>query len=693
LQFKNDANRNLHCPATGVQRPACLPEPTALRHGCSAIGNNPRICPALFPARRICPAVSLITPQICHSILALMILGELYSTPGLPRECCLREKVMSNAAKTVARKSLKRFIRKEDGNIATFSVCLFALMVMCGGLAVDLMRYEHTRTALQQTLDRCTLAAAQLKLTLDRKAVCQDYVTKAGLTIPASSIQVTGGAATDSFATVQVSSQLEMPTIFAGMLGIPKFDVPARSVATQAVTNVEIAMVLDVSRSMILDSSGNVNNVKLNALKVAAKEFVSTVLANDTENRTSIAIVPYNGQVNLGATLAAKYNVSPQHNIVANVNCVDLPPSVYSTNTISRTLALPQTMYVDSYSSTENDQYGNFLARNIWRSAFDGTSGATSHAMPNVLNRWCPAQPTNIIRLPTNQIATIPAAGSTPAKPGLHANIDGLVGIGATSINAGMKWGMAMLDPANRSMFTDLRTAGEIPSHFVNRPYDYATGSTGTPDAMKIIVLMTDGENFPESRVNDAFRSGNSPIYRSSNGVWSIRHQTGRPAIAGTDQYFVPSLCSASSTTPTANVPTSCDAWQASPAGTAPHTQLTWPQVFENQRLSYVAWQFYGRALGTDDASRRTTYANMLAAMRTQTSATDMNTQLQAVCNDARTRKVVVYGIAFEAPAGGKTQIQNCSTSATHYYEASSLNVSTAFKSIAARISQLRLTQ
>jgi Flp pilus assembly protein TadG len=578
---------------------------------------------------------------------------------------------MSNAAKTFAQRSLKRFVRKEDGNIATFSILLFSLMVMCGGLAVDLMRYEHVRTALQQTLDRCTLAAAALKQPLDRTAVCRDYALKAGLNLPVTGVTVTTG---QNFAQVEARATIKQPTIFAGMLGIPEFDVPARSMAMQAITNVEIAMVLDVSRSMILPDT------KLASLKVAAKEFVTTVLASDTENRTSITMVPYNGQVNLGSVLSAKYNVSPIHNIVTSVHCVDLPASVYSTNTISRTLALPQTIYVDAFSSTEVSN-NSFSGRNIWRPAFDGSQGAIDHALPNVLNRWCPQQPTNIVRLPNNNVGT------------LHSQIDSLVGIGATSINAGMKWGMAMLDPANRPMFAEFRTAGQIPSHFNNRPFDYTVTGEASPDSMKIIVLMTDGENFPESRVNDAYRTGLSPIYRSSDGVWSIRFQTGRPAVAGTDQYFAPSLCSASTTSPTSNVSTSCDAWRSSAVGNAPHTQLTWPQVFENQRLSYVAWQFYGRALGTSDSTRRTVYSNTLAAMRTQTLATDMDVQLQLVCDQAQQRNVVVYGIAFEAPANGKTQIQDCATSSTHYYEASTLNVSTAFKSIATRISQLRLTQ
>jgi Flp pilus assembly protein TadG len=579
---------------------------------------------------------------------------------------------MSKAAKMVAKRSLKRFLRKEDGNIATFSILLFSLMVMCGGLAVDLMRYEHVRTALQQTLDRCTLAAAALKQTLDRNAVCRDYAMKAGLNIPASSVTVTQG---QNFAQVQVQAVIKQPTIFAGMLGIPEFDVPARSSAMQAITNVEIAMVLDVSGSMTQPAT------KLSSMKTAAKDFVTTVLAADTENRTSIALVPYNGQVNLGPTLAAKYNVSPAHNIVSNVNCVDLPPSVYLTNTMSRTLAMPQTMYVDAFSGSDTDGSGNSTGRNIWRAESD-----TSHAVPNALNRWCPAQPTNIVRLPGNNVAS------------LHTQIDGLVGVGATSINAGMKWGMAMLDPANRPMFTEFRNAGQIPSAFINRPFNYTVTGAANPESMKIIVLMTDGENFPELRINDGYRSGLSNIFRSSDGVMSIRFQPGPgftlPPQAGTDQYFVPSLCSASTTTPTATVPTTtCDAWRPSAHGVGPYTQLTWPQVFENRRLAYVAWQFYGRALGTDDASRRQAYANAMTAMRTQTPGLKMDEQLQQVCSHARTQNVVVYGIAFEAPANGKTQIQKCATSQTHYYEASTLNVATAFKSIATRISQLRLTQ
>jgi hypothetical protein len=54
---------------------------------------------------------------------------------------------------------------------------------------------------------------------------------------------------------------------------------------------------------------------------------------------------------------------------------------------------------------------------------------------------------------------------------------------------------------------------------------------------------------------------------------------------------------------------------------------------------------------------------------------------------------VIVYGIAFEAPTNGQAAISNCATSPAHYFNASGLQISTAFRSIASNISQLRLTQ
>ena len=50
------------------------------------------------------------------------------------------------------RSALSRFRKEEDGALIIFALMLFCLMIMIGGMAVDFMRYEWRRTALQNTL-------------------------------------------------------------------------------------------------------------------------------------------------------------------------------------------------------------------------------------------------------------------------------------------------------------------------------------------------------------------------------------------------------------------------------------------------------------------------------------------------------------------------------------------------------------
>src|SRR5215204_2390536 len=54
---------------------------------------------------------------------------------------------------------MRRFGRNEDGTLVIFALMMSLLMIMMGGIAVDVMRYETRRTSLQNTLDRSTLAA------------------------------------------------------------------------------------------------------------------------------------------------------------------------------------------------------------------------------------------------------------------------------------------------------------------------------------------------------------------------------------------------------------------------------------------------------------------------------------------------------------------------------------------------------
>lgn len=537
-------------------------------------------------------------------------------------------------AKFAAVTGVRRFAQREDGTLAVFAMILFTLMIMMGGMAVDLMRYEQTRTTLQHTLDRSTLAAASLSQDLNAIDVVNDYFEKAGLLQYLTNVQVDEGI---NFKEVTADARADTEPYFLHMLGINNFEAPGHSMAEQRVTNVEIALVLDVSGSM--------SGTKLTNLKTAAKEFVQTVLTSDSENRISITIVPYNAQVNLGPTLRAKYNAQHIHG-VANVNCLEIPASMYASTGISRTTPLSMTAYADMDSST--DKVTEYVDQ-----------ASTSKARMSTAEPYCIASDKNIIRLPSNNVAT------------LQSQINGLTAGGNTSIMLGMKWGVALLDPDARSMMSEFVTAGLIRTEFDGRPFDW-----DDHNSMKLIVLMTDGEHVSHTYVPDAYKSGLSPIYRAADGNYSIYHSS----VTTANKYWVPHR----------------SAWQATAwtNTSTPAVQQDWKNIWPVMRQSWVAWQLYARALGTSSSTRSSVYntwMNNFADAYVQPTA--MDSQLQQICTLAKSNAVVVYGIAFEAPTNGQTQIRNCASSAAHYFNAKGLQIQSAFRAIANNISQLRLTQ
>ena len=84
----------------------------------------------------------------------------------------------------------RSFRRDADGAMIILGLMFFMLM---GGAAIDLMRFEITRTMLQNTLDRRTLAAAALDQKLRRGAVVADCMSKAGLADHPQSVRVIAG--------------------------------------------------------------------------------------------------------------------------------------------------------------------------------------------------------------------------------------------------------------------------------------------------------------------------------------------------------------------------------------------------------------------------------------------------------------------------------------------------------------------
>ena len=139
------------------------------------------------------------------------------------------------------------FARNEDGVITIFTIFIMLMMLMVAGVGVDLMQNEMRRTALQNTVDRAVLAAADLDQTLDPTAVVEDYFDKTGLSEFLTDVRPSSGL---NYRNVTAEAFMQTNTQFMSLLGVDTLPVPAYSQAVEEVPNVEISLVLDISGSM-----------------------------------------------------------------------------------------------------------------------------------------------------------------------------------------------------------------------------------------------------------------------------------------------------------------------------------------------------------------------------------------------------------------------------------------------------------
>lgn len=503
------------------------------------------------------------------------------------------------------RPCLADFRHSEEGALLPFGLMLLVAMLMLGGMALDLMRHEERRVVMQQTLDRSVLAAAALTQDLDPESVVRDYFAKAGMLDDLASVTVEEGL---NFRRIDATAYADTDPFFMHMMGVENFYAGAGSTAEQRINNVEISLVLDISGSM----SGS----RINALRPAAREFIATIISGSEPGRATISLVPYSAQVNLGKPLMDQFNVTDLH---SSSYCVELPDSVFSSMALSRTTAF------------------------IHNGHFDPFSGRTSGA--SLFN--CTHHAANQVVVLGDNITT------------LQNRITNLVVGGNTSIDLGVKWGALLLDRSTQPLVADLVTAGAVSATHANRPLD-----PDTDDTLKVLVVMTDGENTTEYKLASTYRTGNSHVYRraSDGRVWVYHNRA-----STSYDYYRPDDGN----------------WYNSKASDA--VQMTWQDVFARWSVDYVAYNFFGRPLNQDYNTWYNTILDWVSSTK--------NSRLQQICTTAKDAGVIIFGIAFEAPSDGRTQIRTCASSTAHYYNASTVDITSTFRSIASQISHLRLTQ
>lgn len=589
-----------------------------------------------------------------------------------------RQNVQTQRRFAACRRHAARFQRDEGGAILMFSLFMFMMIVFIGGIGVDLMRFETERAKLQSTLDRAVLAAADIEQVRQPKEVVEDYFAKSGLTGSLGTVTPDQGL---GFRSVSATASKRVGTHLIHLLGIDSLTAPAAAAAEERVDNVEISLVLDVSGSMA-------NNSRIENLRTAGGEFIDAVFANAAANKVSVSLVPYNGQVNVGVDLIDKYNIQQRHN---NSYCVDLPAAAYESLALPTTLLMSQHVVADTFNIPVYTSDHSLASRSgYYNGAVDMIPFRTNSS--TTANRWCDPNTANRIRVLNNNTTTLKTA------------INSLEAVGATSIDLGMRWGTALLDPSSRAVVTSLVAENKVISAFSGRPFEHTD-----LDTLKVVVLMTDGEHFPNEYISDGYRWGQSPIYRNSaDGLHSIFHATRTQA----EKFYTPHNNTWREFPWGGGVVETCEPgtwyrdwwgrWRQNPPtctsaisyGTA--VQQTWPQVWSNLKTAWVAEQLYARPLNQNANmwwNRIITREGSLNWNTQNHDASAMDTRLLGLCNMAKQKGIVIYTIAFEAPTAARTLLQNCASSVNHAFDVDGLEISSAFASIATSIRKLRLTQ
>jgi hypothetical protein len=294
-------------------------------------------------------------------------------------------------------------------------------------------------------------------------------------------------------------------------------------------------------------------------------------------------------------------------------------------------------------------------------------------------------------------------------RTALRNYITNLTADGNTSLDIGMKWGSILLDPTFQPVVAGLSQQGHIPAMFNNRPVAYTDR-----DTIKVIVLMTDGQNTTQYFIEPSFRAGDSNIWwNDQEEVYSVyvgldTWDEDNDGITNEPLFYWPHT----------------NQWRNHAYGEGVYEETQYTQEctsFRNngscRRYRTVAHTVLVNEPGSAEVLTYAdlwAYTSMEAVVRSLyapwmnwnqawndwfwgplrgVNGTTKNTQTLSMCNAAKNAGIIVFTIGFEAPASGNTILQQCASSVSHFFDVQGLEISDAFDAIASSIRQLRLTQ
>lgn len=341
-----------------------------------------------------------------------------------------------------------KFCRQSDGNIALMTALMMVPLLGLTVGVIDVTRMMNADARLQSAVESGVLAAASLTNTLDIADVVDQYIDanippgdfrdSISVTVPTENVALNAR-------TIEVVATGTIEPLFLKLFGIGDFTISSSAIANQGSTNVELALVLDISSSM--------RGAKITNLRTAANLFIDQILNDDVVGTTSMSIIPFGGTVNIGQDLFDELAVP------LSSATVDPTESQYNQGASVPT---------DDFRFSDGDTCVEYT-----NSDFDsGTLPSESRSQVPLLWKW------------TNLHPWCPPEDSTAIfnsndRTKLHSLIDDMLLSDGTGMDIGAMWGAKALSPEWQN---------SLGGNFSDRPAAY-DGET-----LKVFVLMTDGE-------------------------------------------------------------------------------------------------------------------------------------------------------------------------------------------------------
>ena len=339
-------------------------------------------------------------------------------------------------AQCTASAGLRRFANDTRGTTALIFALTLIPVVATVGAAVDYGRALRDRAQMQNTLDSAVLAAGRKYQVTQEKVASEmagtEHIDRTlAISSPLASRTVT---INETSLRVRAEAVANIASPFLSILGWNTLTVAAASEAALAVggnaeTNLEIAMMLDVTGSM--------GGQKIIDMKTAAKDLVDIVVWDDQSRYTSkVALAPFSARVNVDTHIQNVTGLAASSGGNKLRKCV-----TERTGTHEYTDASP--------------------GPGAWFNGYNGTrTGSSNYSSSGN----CTTPSSRIIPL-------------TSSKTTLKSHIDSFSATGTTAGHLGTAWAWYLLSPNWHSIWP-----------VSSRPAAY-----NTPDTQKIAILMTDG--------------------------------------------------------------------------------------------------------------------------------------------------------------------------------------------------------